>query len=583
MSFNVNESYLNFPPFQDAMGNFQVGKWEEGFTKLAEVERTFPTEPEIRALRQEMEVRSRINAYEVEESKHQKRQKLIKTGVRILAIFGIVVIVFLAYTTYFGWIQKQYNIAQSDLAKNWLQIQLAAEFKNAQQLIISGKSDEALSAFENIRAKNPEFPGLTDAIAQAQGLKDIEVEYTQAMNLMELGDSAQALSVLQAINQKMPNYRDVSLQIKNLQTQTEMASVLQQADQAFSEGLYEEAVSSYESLRLMDPAFETSHVEENLFQSYVQAAQALLAEPVPSLDVLKKIDEYFSKALALRPLDREALAARTQVRAVIEESMVGDYISQAQAALVNTPDSIEAQKLAEQYLGMALAVTPDDPNVLIQFQLARSYIQAVNDFSSSKWDSVIEQLEYVIEHQASYANGTALQTLYDAYIARGTDSVAAGEYTMALDDFQRAAVLAQQLPESDQLSFEAQTMIAEAQGLLNHFQDAVLIYQDAINSTGLRQRVVALNNSLTDTLSSAEYSSNVGDYPSAFYAYRNLIRNRVKAYNQDTVVTIKSGDYLSMLAHRYNTTVAAILSANEMNNQPRLTPNTQLVIPVLPK
>jgi LysM repeat protein len=285
----------------------------------------------------------------------------------------------------------------------------------------------------------------------------------------------------------------------------------------------------------------------------------------------------------LRPLDREALAARTQVRSVIEESMVGDYISQAQAALVNTPDSIEAQKLAEQYLGMALAVTPDDPNVLIQFQLARSYIQAVNDFSSSKWDSVIEQLEYVIEHQASYANGTALQTLYDAYIARGTDYVAAGEYTMALDDFQRAAVLAQQLPESDQLSFEAQTMIAEAQGLLNHFQDAVLIYQDAINSTGLRQRVVALNNSLTDTLSSAEYSSSVGDYTSAFYAYRNLIRNRVKAYNQDTVVTIKSGDYLSMLAHRYNTTVAAILSANEMNNQPRLTPNTQLVIPVLPK
>ena len=582
MSFNVNETYLKFPPFHEAMSNFQVGKWEEGFAKLAEVEQTYPTEPEVRAIRQEMEVRSRINEYEVEENKHQKRQQTTKTGFRILAIFVIVIIGFLAISTYSGWIEGQITKAQTDLSKNLLQAQLAVEFRNAQQLIIAGKSDEALSAYENIKAKNPEFPGLSDAITQAHALKDIEVEYTQAINLLQLGDSAQALSILQAINEKMPNYRDVSLQIKKLQTQTEMASVLQQADQAFSEGQYEEAVSNYESLRLMDPSFETSRVEDNLFQSYVRAAQARLAEPVPSLDTLKKIDDYFSKALALRPLDREALAARTQVRMVLEESMIGDYVSQAQTVLASDPDSMEAQQLAEQYLGMALSVRPNDPSVLLQFQLAQAYVQAVNDFSSSKWDSVIEQLEYVVEHQAGYANGTALQTLYDAYIARGTDFVAAGEYSMALEDFQRSAVLAKQLPESDQLSFEAQTMIAEAQGLLNHLQEAVLIYQDALNSIGLRDRITVLNNSLTDTLSLAEYSSSVGDYTSAFYAYRNVIRNRVDAYNQSTIVTVKSGDYITSLANRYNTTVAAILAANKMNNQPRLTPNTQLIIPVLP-
>jgi tetratricopeptide (TPR) repeat protein len=582
MSFNVNETYLKFPPFHEAMSNFQVGKWEDGFAKLAEVEQTFPTEPEVRAIRQEMEVRSRINEYEVEENKHQKRQQVTKTGIRVLAIFVIVIFGFLAISTYSGWIEGQITRAQSDLTKNLLQAQLVVEFRNAQQLIIAGKSDEALSVYENIKAKNPEFPGLSEAITQAQALKDIEVEYTQAINLLQLGDSAQALSILQAINERMPNYRDVSLQIKKLQTQTEMASILQQADQAFSEGQYEEAVSNYESLRLMDPSFETNRVEDNLFQSYVRAAQARLAEPVPSLDTLKKIDDYFSNALALRPLDREALAARTQVRMVIEESMIGDFVSQAQTVLASDPDSMEAQQLAEQYLGMALSVRPNDPSVLLQFQLAQAYVQAVNDFSSSKWDAVIEQLEYVVEHQAGYANGTALQTLYDAYIARGTDFVAAGEYSMALEDFQRSAVLAKQLPDSDQLSFEAQTMIAEAQGLLNHLQEAVLIYQDALNSIGLRDRINILNTSLTDTLSLAEYSSSVGDYTSAFYAYRNLIRNRVDAYNQSTVVIVKNGDYITSLANRYNTTVAAILSANKMNNQPRLTPNTQLIIPVLP-
>ena len=231
---------------------------------------------------------------------------------------------------------------------------------------------------------------------------------------------------------------------------------------------------------------------------------------------------------------------------------------------------------------MALTVRPNDPDVLLQFQLAQAFILAVNDFDSSKWDSVIDQLEFVVGKQASYADGTALQTLYDAYIARGSDLIASGEYSLALEDFQRSAVLAQQISDGETLTFEAQTMIAEAQGLLNHFQDAVYIYQDALATIGLRDRIYALQNSLSDSLSYAEYLTNNGNYQSAFYAYRGVVRNRVSAYDQTTVITIKSGDYLSMLAHRYNTTVAAILAANNMNNQPRLTPNTQLIIPTLP-
>ena len=582
MSSNETESYLKSPLFQEAMDYFRVGKWEEGFTKLGEVEKNYPMEPDLRAIRQEMDVRARITRYEMEENKQRKLHQFGKYSLRSFVTLVVLLVAFFAISTYSGWIQGQIVKAQSEVSENMLQAELAVEYRNAQQLIIAGKSDEALIAYENIKAKNPEFPGLTDAIAQAQALKDIEIQYTQAMSLLQLGDSAQALVLLQDISQKMPNYRDVSLQVKSLQTQSEMTSVMQQADQAFAEGRYEDALSGYESLRLMDSSYQTGHVEDYLFQSYVKAAEALLAEPVPSMETLKKIDTYFSKALALRPLDREALAARTQVRLVIEDGMIGDYVSQAQAALASAPDSLEAQQLAEKYLGMALAVRPNDPNVLIQFQLAQAFVQAISDFASSKWDLVIEQLETVIGQQAGYASGTAIQTLYDAYIARGSDFIAAGEYALALEDFQRSAVLAQQLNDSESLSFEAQIMIAEAQGLLNHFQEAVFIYQDALNTIGLRERIVTLQNSLTDTLVFAEYTSSVSDYQSSFYAYRNLVRNRVRAYDQTTVVTIKSGDYITLLAHRYNTTVAAILSANQMNNQPRLTPNTQLIIPTLP-
>ncbi len=582
MSSSESETYIKSPAFQEAMDHFRVGRWDAGFVKLIEVEKNFPMESDLRAIHQEMEVRSRVSQYELEENKKQHLQKIARYGIRIGgALIGLVVVI-LAISTYSGWIQSQIDKAQADFSQSMLQAELAIDFRNGQQLITAGKSDEALVVYESIKAKDPNFPGLADAIGQAQALKDIEVKYTQAMSLLQVGDTAQALALLQEINQKMPNYRDVSMQVKSLLTETRMATVLQQSDTAFAEQRYEDALAGYESLRLMNPSFETSHVEEYLFQSYINAARALLAEPVPSLATLKKIDEYFSNALALRPLDREALAARTQVRQVIESSMIGDYVSQAQAVLASEPDSLEAQQAAEDLLSKALAVSPNDPNVQVQFELAKAYIQAIGDFTSSDWDGVIKQLEFVIGEQASYANGTAIQMLFDTYIARGSDSIAAGEYALALEDFQRSAVLAQGLPESGAMAFEAQIMIAEAQGLLNHFQEAVLIYQDAMNTIGLRDRIVALRNALTDSLTYAEYTSSTGDYQSSFYAYRNLIRKRVGAYNQSTVITVKSGDYLSLLAHRYNTTVAAILSANDLNNQPRITPNQQLIIPTLP-
>jgi tetratricopeptide (TPR) repeat protein len=582
MSSNEIVTYMDSPSFHEAMGHFQVGRWEEGFLKLGEVEKDFPLEANLRALHQEIEVRSHISGYEIEENKHLKRHNLVKYGLQLLMVLLIISGAIYGALTYSGWIRGEWAKTQASIAQSWKQAQLGIEFHNAQQLMIAGKPEEALSAYDAIKSQNPDFPGLAESIVQAQTLKDVEVQYTQAMNLLQIGDSAQALDLLKQISEKMPDYRDVSFQIKSLQTHAEMTSVFEKAELAYSEGRYEDAITNLESLRIMDPTFQVSIVEKDLFQSYIKAAQELLLSPVPTTEILKKADDYFSRALAIKPLDRDALAARTQVRMVIEDGIINDYVNQAQAALASAPDSLDAQKAAEHYLSLALGVRPNDSNVLLQFQLAQTFVQAISDFTSSKWDSVIEQLEFVITQEAGYASGTALQTLYDAYIARGSDYIASGEYALALQDFQRSAVLAKQLPDSDPLSFEAQVMIGEAQGSLNHFQQAVQIYQDALNMIGLRDRIVALKNSLTDSLTYADYLANAGDYQSAFYAYQKLIGNRVKAYDQSVVVTVKNGDYLTLLAHRYHTTVAAILSANNMNNQPRLTPNTPLIIPTLP-
>jgi LysM repeat protein len=46
--------------------------------------------------------------------------------------------------------------------------------------------------------------------------------------------------------------------------------------------------------------------------------------------------------------------------------------------------------------------------------------------------------------------------------------------------------------------------------------------------------------------------------------------------------SIQTGEYLTQLAKRYNTTVEAILLANKDFNPKKINPGQELVIPVLP-
>ena len=81
----------------------------------------------------------------------------------------------------------------------------------------------------------------------------------------------------------------------------------------------------------------------------------------------------------------------------------------------------------------------------MQYQLAQIYLASVDGFAARDYDTVIDGLEYVVGLDENYANGTARQTLYEAYIGRGQAEMAIGDYHFAIQDFQKAATLAQQI------------------------------------------------------------------------------------------------------------------------------------------
>jgi hypothetical protein len=64
MTANHVESYLDHPMFNQAMASMQKGDWESGLSQIENLMQSYPLEPELRSLRQEMILRSKVDSDE---------------------------------------------------------------------------------------------------------------------------------------------------------------------------------------------------------------------------------------------------------------------------------------------------------------------------------------------------------------------------------------------------------------------------------------------------------------------------------------------------------------------------------------
>ena len=210
-----------------------------------------------------------------------------------------------------------------------------------------------------------------------------------------------------------------------------MSEIFDQAEMHNLAQEWQQAATGYENLRVLDPIVQSEIVEDRLFTSYVNAARKVLVRQADSLEALKVAESYFRKALVLRP----------------------------------------------QY-----------PEIKTERELARFYLDAQENFIKGRWTDVIAGLEVINSKDPDYATGTALQTLYEAYVARGDNRMKNSEYEFALEDFQRAVILAEEDPQAVLRLYEAQLKAADAQGAQDNYESAVLLYRSAVELSKLRLR-----------------------------------------------------------------------------------------------
>ncbi|MGW8250766.1 MAG: LysM peptidoglycan-binding domain-containing protein [Anaerolineales bacterium] len=578
MTVNTSDNYLKDPLFQRAMNSLQLGNWQDGLSELDQLVQNYPASRELKSLKEEMRLRARVDDDEREDIAAEKRQRLRKNLLRLVFLALLFVAILWGVLTYSTWIQNQLLAASNRLDSQVRTIEMAAKFRNGQNLMVAGRVDEALVLFEEIAAVDKQYPGLEQAMQHVNQQLDLEAKYFQAMQFLDRNDLPAALAVFESITSIDPYYKDVAIRTDEINNQFFLADLYNQADRAYQQKQWEQAASGYETIRAINQQYKQEQIEGRLLDSYLQAADSLLAAQSDSFEALESAEGYYRKALALRPQDEQVLQERERTRAIFREGLSEKYVQAALAALGGETDSIKALEVAEEYFRKAFALTPDNPDVQAQYDLAQRYLQAQDDFNQGNYDAVIESLGVLYQDDPNYASGTARQTLYEAHIARGNYLMASGEYLLALNDFQRASAIAENNPESLLSIYSAKIKVGEAFGALTNYEDAVFVYEDALELVDLSLITDKEFEPTREKLAEADHLAEIRYYRQAYKLYKDAAPKVLTSFSALTHI-VENEDYLTSLANRYHTTVEAIVKVNNLISPKQIQAGQELIIP----
>jgi len=517
------DSFFQHPLYHLAAEHFQKGEWKSGLLEVERLMKFFPSEQALRALRNEFLFKERLDGAEVSDRAIEGRLQLRRTLQNVAIATAVIAAAFLAIGSYSSWVGQQLTAA-SERVQHEVQVALlVAKRTDAEALIEVGRLDEAEVVLGEIAQLDPGFAGLMALRSELASERELAGLYQQAMQQIEAADWLAARASLEQLAAQQPNYRDLEVQLSYIDRQTLVGNLLSEGQAAIAQGDWQRAVTTFETVRTLHPDHEPEYVEAQLFDSYVNAGRSVLVGQEDSLTALEQAEGYLRKALALRPQDA-------------------------------------AIKREREFAGL--------------------FLKAQNDFDQGNWGQVIDALGLVVEADPIYAQGTARQTLYDAYVARGEEQLSRHLYQGALDDFGRAVAIAEQDDRAALRLYEGELKLAEAHGATGDFEAAVVHYRAAVEWGSLAARS-ADNAGLLSALQGAEAYAARGNFGVAYERYQRALR--LASSNQATLThVVESGEYLTLLASRYGSTVRAIVQANAIENQNLIFPGQRLLIPVLP-
>jgi tetratricopeptide (TPR) repeat protein len=591
------ESYHDDPDYQSALNHFQEGDWERGLSELDRLIKQYPLEDELRALRQEMAMRAEVDRSEGADRRSLAMKRFTRIGVRVVVAALIIIPLVLFVTTYNARIRAAVDEGIRITREAERKAELRSRDIACQRYLASFRPEECAALIEEIRELDPEYSQISELEEAVENQRQLFEDYEQAKDLIEQGDYQEALFILQELEKVNPKFPDLRIVMLDLQNTYLLRSYLDECNLAFQAGEWVDAIEQCDKIQQINLEYEREQVERKLYDSYINAAQDIInniqnvistyqdsADDETQVDILDAVldevnqaDEYYFKALALRPRDEAIYVGLREVRERVNKALFDAYLFLAETTLEQSEQvyALDVQQQVTAYYQQAYKIRPNDPLVNEKIMMAQSYINAQRSYLDENWDAVIDNLEFVYRQDPDYAAGVAEDTLYNAYIARGNRNQDVGLRTQAEADYRRAIEIARNNPDNLSRNFEAKVALGKLQRVMGFNGEASIQFREALADAKIFELLV-LDPEFQEVADEADNFFTRNRMNEAASVYSDLV-DRVRE-QFPSVIIVYDGTDPGALPNQFCTTLQDILKANQIRNLEDLLPGERLEI-----
>lgn len=249
----------------------QHGAWPQALAKLRALRADFGEASHLDALIAEAELKAEL----MEQWSHKIKGRRLTVGqewvLRRSLPFMLVLALFLAVALFYqNFLAPSREVLAQERA-------LQSQLQEAKSLTQTGAYSAATMLYQGILAQDPLNQAAAQGLAVAQEQAGLAAGYDIALHVMRQGNLTRAANLFAGIQATSPAYRDVDVQLSRIETLRAAEAAFLEAETAFAQQRWLNAVQGYERAKQISAEFRTNQVQERLNAAYFYAAQQILA------------------------------------------------------------------------------------------------------------------------------------------------------------------------------------------------------------------------------------------------------------------------------------------------------------------
>lgn len=546
------------PEYLKLIEHYQKAEFSACEKLLESLELRYPGQPELRTIRQDLEMKGSVNNLNTSIRKNEARAKGKSTLKLIL--FALVVIIGIGAVFFASSLLILKN-KPVEVTPN-VNSQLDQLFSQAEQLLQSGQASSALAVVLKVRALDPDDQRLPVLISQTNTLLEYEAHYRAALGLLEQGKDQEALNALRLLESERAGMWDIPQRIAAMEKEMQIAELLKAGDAAYQRQDWVGVIDAYESALVLNQRLSDTMMKEQLLFAYLNRIIGMLQSDNTSVEEITLSEQYYRKAVTLIPQNKEFVSQRENLQQISRDLLLKKYTQLAKSKLNDKKQTTGTINEAIYYLTKASNLNPDDSGLLAEIIIANNYQLAFSSFIDMNWPQAIASAQAVVDAKADFAGGNASALLYEAYYALGKRNYNSGLYLDARENLEKAEIIAWADGDNRLKIFQVQVLLGDSIGKVDDFENAVSYYQYALNAINYGEKV-ANRSDLLNQYQAAEQLAAAGDFRGAYDAFQSVI-GAIDAIYTISEVEVGSGVCLALFANENLSTVDAILKANDL-------------------